>query len=56
MQRPEDIIAHVSRIEQRIEGVAGRHATRARALELELADELAAVRTLLQELISALKP
>jgi hypothetical protein len=54
MQRPEDLIAYVQRVEQRIEGVAARHAQRSRTLELELSDELAAIRQSLQELVTVL--
>jgi hypothetical protein len=56
MQRPDDTIANIQRIEQRVEEVAARHATRSRALELELSDELAAIRQSLQDLVVVLKP
>ena len=55
MQRPEDIIANLQRIEQRLEAVAARHASRSRTLGLELSDELAAIRTSLQELVVVLQ-
>jgi hypothetical protein len=55
MQRPEDTADAIERIEQRIEAIAVHHAARTRELELELSDELAAVRQSLLELAKVLR-
>ena len=56
MQRPEDTLNAIDRIYGKLDAIAARHATRGRALELELADELAEVKQNLSDLMELLRP
>jgi hypothetical protein len=56
MQRPEDTAEAIARIEGRLDAIAARHAQRSRTLELELSDELAAIRQSLRDLVTVLTP